>query len=150
MRVLIQFTNGSLRYAVPEEFCLRRPSVKIYTPKKSIALFIFNKISVLKRLSSPVLIVIAVATLVAGVNIIKIASEQFEAGGVNPDRGKAGEVTMHAAGRGKPLYNFSDGTRMSVDFRGQDSAVRALSSGVAEPRALSSGDLDGNGTPDVV
>src|ERR1043165_3495599 len=69
--------------------------------------------------------------------------------GTAPDLA-TGKVTMHAAGRGKPLYNLSDGTQMPVTFRGLESAVEALSLGLAEPRALSSGDLDRNGTPDVV
>src|SRR5215470_15580667 len=59
-------------------------------------------------------------------------------------------VTINAAGRGKPLFNFRDGRQMVVSFRGQDLARQALQSGQAAPRALASADLDGNGTPDVV
>jgi predicted outer membrane repeat protein len=57
---------------------------------------------------------------------------------------------IEASGDGKPFFNFQDQRQMSVSFRGADSATRALQSAQAEPRALASADLDGNGTPDVI
>jgi hypothetical protein len=62
----------------------------------------------------------------------------------------AGAITVHAAGRGRPFLNLQDGREMSVNYRGEQSAVAALQNGVAQARALASADFDRNGTPDVV
>src|SRR5215216_1882214 len=60
------------------------------------------------------------------------------------------QVTVQAAGRGRPFLNLQDGRGMSITYRGDDVAVAALQSGVAQARALASADFDLNGTPDVV
>jgi len=60
------------------------------------------------------------------------------------------EVTVHAAGRGKPFLNLQDGHGKVVTYQGDQAAVAALQSGAAQPRALASADFDHNGTPDVV
>src|SRR5262249_37244710 len=57
-------------------------------------------------------------------------------------------VTGHAAGRAGAFFYFQDGPPISADFSG--AAAQALQSGQAQARALASGDLDGNGTPDVI
>src|ERR1041384_1966231 len=59
-------------------------------------------------------------------------------------------VTVRAAGRGKPFFNFQDGRQLPVNFRGESNTAKALQSGKGTPRALTSADLDGNGTPDLV
>jgi Big-like domain-containing protein len=59
-------------------------------------------------------------------------------------------VTVRAAGRGKPFFNFADGRQMPLTFRGESNSAKALQSGNGIPRSLTSADLDGNGTPDVV
>jgi hypothetical protein len=59
-------------------------------------------------------------------------------------------VTVHAAGRGKPFLNLQDGREMTVTYRGDQAAAAALQSGAAQARALAAGDLDSNGTQDVV
>ncbi len=59
-------------------------------------------------------------------------------------------VTVRAAGRGKPFFNFEDGRQMPVTFRGESNTARALQSGKGTPRSLASADLDGNGTPDLI
>src|SRR5215216_7835431 len=61
-----------------------------------------------------------------------------------------GQVTVHAAGRGKPFLNLQDGHAMSVTYRGDQAAAAALQSGAAQARSLASADFDFNGTPDVV
>src|SRR5688572_1822147 len=58
-------------------------------------------------------------------------------------------VTVQAAGRGKPFLNLQDGREMSRTYKGDQVAVAALQNGAAHARALASGDLDRNGTPDV-
>src|ERR1041384_643258 len=61
-----------------------------------------------------------------------------------------GPVTVQAEGRGAPFYKLQDGRQMVVTYRGADAGARALQSGQAEPRVLTSADFDGNATPDVV
>src|SRR5690349_15433684 len=63
---------------------------------------------------------------------------------------KAGAITVHAAGRGKPYLNFQDGRSMKVVYRGESALTSALQSGAAQARTLASADFDRNGTPDVV
>ena len=61
-----------------------------------------------------------------------------------------GQVTVHAADRGKPFLNLQDGRGVSVSYRGDQQAAAALQKGTAQARALASADFDRNGTPDVV
>ncbi|HXQ72054.1 MAG TPA: hypothetical protein VN844_16280, partial [Pyrinomonadaceae bacterium] len=63
---------------------------------------------------------------------------------------RAGAITVHAAGRGKPFLNLQDGRVMGVTYKGDKAAVAALQSGAAQARALASADFDRNGTPDLV
>src|ERR1043165_3964664 len=65
-------------------------------------------------------------------------------------RKSKGQVTVQAAGRGRPFLNLKDGRDMSVTYRGDRAAATALQTGAAQPRALASADFDRNGTPDVV
>src|ERR1041384_3333956 len=60
------------------------------------------------------------------------------------------QVTVQAAGRGKPFLNWQDGRGMTVTYRGDDAAVAALQSGAAQARALASADFEGKGIPGVV
>ncbi|HKN84209.1 MAG TPA: VCBS repeat-containing protein, partial [Pyrinomonadaceae bacterium] len=64
------------------------------------------------------------------------------------DARKQEVITVHAAGRARPFFNFQDGRQISANFSG--AGAQALQSGQAQARALASGDLDGNATPDVV
>src|SRR5262249_55280701 len=59
-----------------------------------------------------------------------------------------GHATVLAAGRAKPFFNFQDGHQIFASFSG--AAAQALQSGQAQARALASGDIDGNSSPDVV
>src|ERR1043165_2695054 len=61
-----------------------------------------------------------------------------------------GQVTVQAAGRGKPFLNLRDGQDMTVTYRGDRAAATALQSGAAQARSLASADFDRNGIPDVV
>src|SRR5688572_13811435 len=49
-----------------------------------------------------------------------------------------GQVTVQAAGRGKPFLNLQDGRAMSVVYRGDQAAVAALQNGAAQARSLAS------------
>src|ERR1051326_2971605 len=51
-----------------------------------------------------------------------------------------GHVTVQAAGRGRAFLNLQDGRKPSVKYRGDQAAVVALQSGLAQPRALASED----------
>src|SRR6185295_2031850 len=61
-----------------------------------------------------------------------------------------GAITVHAAGRGKPYLNFSDGHSMQAFYRGESTLGNALQTNAARARSLASADFDRNGTPDVV
>src|SRR5215470_7011235 len=61
-----------------------------------------------------------------------------------------GQVTVWAAGRGKPFLNLKDGRDMTVKYTGQSDLSNALQNGTAQARTLASADFDRNGTPDVV
>src|SRR6476660_1731667 len=61
-----------------------------------------------------------------------------------------GQVTVWAAGRGKPFLNLKDGLDMPVKYAGQSALATALQNGAAQARTLASADFDHNGTPDVV
>jgi hypothetical protein len=58
--------------------------------------------------------------------------------------------TVQAAGRGEPYFHLQDGREMQVAYRGEESLIRALRSGGAQPRSMASIDFDRNGTPDLV
>src|SRR4030088_2762637 len=47
-------------------------------------------------------------------------------------------MTVQAAGRGKPYFNFGDGRQMPVAYRGNANAMQVLQSGQARPRAMAS------------
>ncbi|HJT65247.1 MAG TPA: Ig-like domain-containing protein [Pyrinomonadaceae bacterium] len=64
------------------------------------------------------------------------------------DSKKQEPITVHAAGRARPFFNFQDGRQISANFSG--AAAQALQSGQAQARALAAGDLDANAVPDVV
>src|SRR5215470_19806568 len=65
-------------------------------------------------------------------------------------RNQKGQVTVWAAGRGKPFLNLKDGRDLSVKYNGQSDLSNALQNGSAQARTLASADFDLNGTPDVV
>ena len=62
----------------------------------------------------------------------------------------AAAVTVHAAGNARPFFNFRDGRRLAVTYRGNANALQSLQSGQARPRALASIVLSANATPDLI
>src|ERR1043165_8853057 len=61
-----------------------------------------------------------------------------------------GQVTVQAAGRGRPFLNLKDGRDMTVTYRGDRAAATGLQTGAAQPRSLASADFRRSGIPDVV
>jgi hypothetical protein len=62
------------------------------------------------------------------------------------------QITIRAASGGAPYLNLAS-ARARVqqrNYRGEPDVVSALTGGAAVPRALSSADVDRNGTPDVI
>ena len=81
---------------------------------------------------------------------VRVKSEHSSALKDKPRKAQKDQVTVWAAGRGKPFLNLQDGRRKTVKYDGDQQAVVALQSGAAQARALASADFDLNGTPDVV
>ncbi len=65
-------------------------------------------------------------------------------------RAEQGALTVQAAGRGKPDFNFRDGRAARIAYRGEQSLTEALRTGQTQPKSLASIDLDGNATPDLI
>jgi uncharacterized repeat protein (TIGR01451 family) len=59
-------------------------------------------------------------------------------------------ISIHAAGRGNPSINLSDGRDIVAEYVGGDDASKALQDDLAEPLALASADFDEDGVPDLV
>ncbi len=59
-------------------------------------------------------------------------------------------ISIHAAGRGNPSINLSDGRDIVAEYAGVDDASKALQDNLAEPLALASADFDEDGVPDLV
>jgi len=59
-------------------------------------------------------------------------------------------ITIHAANRGNPIVNLSDGRDVVVEYVGSDDAVNTIQNNLAEPLALTSADFDEDGVPDVI
>jgi uncharacterized repeat protein (TIGR01451 family) len=59
-------------------------------------------------------------------------------------------ISIHAAGRGNPSINLSDGRDIVAPYAGVDDASRALQDDLATPLALASADFDEDGVPDLV
>ena len=61
-----------------------------------------------------------------------------------------GEITVHAAGRGKPYLNFRDGRSMEVAYQGDSTLTNALQNGAAQSRSLASADFNRDGAPELL
>ena len=59
-------------------------------------------------------------------------------------------VTVHAAGRGNPTINLSDGRDVLTSYVGPQELRVALEQNQAEPMSLASADFDEDGVPDLV
>jgi hypothetical protein len=58
-------------------------------------------------------------------------------------------VTIHAAGRGNPTINLSDGHEVLTSYIGPDDLRVALEQNQAAPLSLASADFDEDGVPDL-
>ncbi|HNH85338.1 MAG TPA: VCBS repeat-containing protein, partial [Acidobacteriota bacterium] len=59
-------------------------------------------------------------------------------------------ISVSAKGRGTPWVDFQDAVPASVDYVGQEAYVKAVAGGQARPLSIAVGDLNNDGTPDVV
>jgi len=59
-------------------------------------------------------------------------------------------LTVQAAGRGKPYFNFQDGREARLDFRGEQHLTQALLANQAQPRSLASTTLRHAAVPDLI
>src|ERR1041385_2169341 len=95
-------------------------------------------------------LIVAIVPVALYVRVKSAASAASNSKFVELTRKSKGQVTVQAAGRGKPFLNLKDGQDMTVTYRGDRAAATALQTGAAQGRALASADFDRNGTPDVV
>jgi hypothetical protein len=61
-----------------------------------------------------------------------------------------GSITVHAAGRGNPWINLSDGRAVLTGYSGATDLPQVLEQNLARPRALASADFDEDGAPDLI
>src|SRR5437588_5055882 len=59
-------------------------------------------------------------------------------------------ISVHAAGRGNPTINLSDGRDLLTSYVGPEELRNALEQNQAEPLSLASADFDEDGVPDLV
>ena len=59
-------------------------------------------------------------------------------------------ISIHAAGRGNPTINLSDGHDLLTSYVGPDELRQALERNLAEPLSLASADFDEDGVPDLI
>ena len=59
-------------------------------------------------------------------------------------------ISIHAAGRGNPAINLSDGRDLLTSYVGPDELRQALEENQAEPLSLAAADFDEDGVPDLV
>ncbi len=109
------------------------------------------------NLSHRLLFITLVVVLALGVGISKSSAVRNTLSTVTgiselaaPRTSKAGAITVHAAGRGKPFMNLQDGRSMQPIYRGESTLANALQSGAALARTLATADFRHIGIPDVV
>src|ERR1041384_4257751 len=95
-------------------------------------------------------LIVAAVPVALYVRVKSAASSASNSKIVELTKKSKGQVTVQAAGRGRPFLNLKDGRDMTVTYRGDRAAATALQSGAAQARSLASADFDRNGTPDVV
>src|SRR5690242_7142713 len=59
-------------------------------------------------------------------------------------------ATVHAAGKGSPKINLTDGRELVTSYDGSESAQRLLREDLVQPLATASSDFDEDGVPDLV
>src|ERR1043165_3294080 len=60
------------------------------------------------------------------------------------------QVSIHAAGKGNPYINLSDGREVITAYEGPQELMNALENNQAKPLSLASADFDEDGVPDLV
>src|SRR4030095_11188456 len=60
------------------------------------------------------------------------------------------EVSVHAAGRGNPWINLSDGREVITPYNGPAELTQLLERNQVRPRSLCSADFDEDGVPDLI
>jgi uncharacterized repeat protein (TIGR01451 family) len=82
---------------------------------------------------------------------LKSSANETTSKPVTPQPARLGDrVAIHAAGRGNPTVNLSDGRDVVAQYLGSADAVDALQNDLAQPLALTSADFDEDGVPDLI
>src|ERR1051325_9167432 len=95
-------------------------------------------------------LIVAAVPVALYVRVKSAASSASNSKIVELTKKSKGQVTVQAAGRGRPFLNLKDGRDMTVTYRGDRAAATALQTGAAQPRSLASADFRRSGIPDVV
>ena len=81
-----------------------------------------------------------------------LTNPKAPARGTTPERARFGEqVTLHAAGRGRPMINLADGHELLTEYVAASDKLQFVGTDLAElvsqaqPLALTSGDFDEDG-----
>src|ERR1044072_5307268 len=98
----------------------------------------------------PLCLIVASVPVALYVRVKSAASSASNSKIVELTKKSKGQVTVQAAGRGRPFLNLKDGRDMTVTYRGDRGAATALQTGAARPRSLASADFRRSGIPDVV
>lgn len=99
-----------------------------------------------------------IAVLVLGLGVVdrverRATAKPEAASPIRPEIERARmseEVTVHAAGRGNPWINLSDGRELITPYSGPIELTRVLEQNEARPMALCSADFDEDGVPDLI
>lgn len=113
---------------------------------------VFSRLFRPTRLSVLSLILLLISGFIVSQIRRPVASSVFASAGATSVQTLAtmsDTVTVHAAGRGKPYINFSDGHDVLTGYGSASTASAALQS-PASPLAMASADFDEDGVPDLV
>jgi len=89
-------------------------------------------------------------TIIASVAATSMRTQPMTALNSPGSTDSRGSITVHAAGRGNPWINLSDGRDLPAGYTGAAELQQALEQNLARPLALASADFDWVGPPDLI
>ena len=117
---------------------------------RPIALWFVRSIS---KPRLPVLLILAIALVWFSVSRIRnaVATTSPHTSAIVIEQARmSDEISVHAAGRGTPWINLSDGHELITPYSGPRELTQALERNEAQPSSLCSADFDEDGVPDLI